>query len=151
MVLYWIALSVYMYQKWYRTAHLPLLIFNQTLEGTVFTWVPSRYRYSLSSYKIPYHKDKTVVRQSRLYNENQYIGNTTSLYWGGPQPNNGRQQVKHTHSASPLPYHIKVKQFEQGKKCFSIVHIETWQAIIDFTLTIINSQMRIIDNRELLC
>ena len=41
---------------------------------------PSQYKDDLSMYGTSNYKDKTVVRQSYLYNGNSYTGQTTSLY-----------------------------------------------------------------------
>ena len=43
-----------------------------------------QYKDSHSSMDF-YYKDKTVVRQSYLYDGNTYTDKTTSLYWDFPQ------------------------------------------------------------------
>ena len=41
--------------------------------------------FRLSGYIYSYYKDKTIVRQSCLYNRNSYIGKTAYFYWNNPQ------------------------------------------------------------------
>ena len=48
------------------------------------TWASFRYKDLLSRYGYFHYEDKTVSRQSNLYDGNPYTGKTTSLYWDAP-------------------------------------------------------------------